>query len=140
MTKLTLPPFLHQPGVTPLAQPPANPAPNGSEGYPPFDIVRSAEGRYRITLAVAGFRRSDVSITLDQHRLVVRGRQTSRKADRVFLHRGIAARQFQRSFLLAEGIEVSNAVMDAGLLHIHLMQARPHLAVEQIQIKPEKQQ
>ena len=80
----------------------------GSEGYPPYNIEQTGEDGLRITLAVAGFTQSDLSITVEDNQLVIRGRQTDDK-DRVYLHRGIAARQFQRSFVLADGIEVIGA-------------------------------
>ena len=77
-----------------------------SDGYPPYNIEQTGDDSLRITLAVAGFRDEDLSITLEDNQLVVRGRQQDDGTDRVFLHRGIAARQFQRGFVLAEGIEV----------------------------------
>ncbi len=95
-----------------------------TEGYPPYNIEQIGDNQLRITLAVAGFSDNDLSIELEDNQLVIRGRQADDQ-DRVFLHRGIAARQFQRNFVLADGIEVNGAHLDNGLLHIEL--ARPVL-------------
>ena len=108
---------------------------NSGDNYPPFNIEQTAEGSYRITLAVAGFREQDLSITVEDRQLVIRGRQQDDSADRVFLHRGIAARQFQRSFVLADGVEVGEAIMENGLLHVDLTLQRPETVVQTIQIK-----
>jgi HSP20 family molecular chaperone IbpA len=110
-------------------------AKTASEGYPPFNIEATAESAYRITLAVAGFREDDLSITVEDRQLVVRGRQADDAADRVFLHRGIAARAFQRSFVLADGVEVAGAAMEHGLLHIDLRRALPETVVQTIAIR-----
>jgi HSP20 family molecular chaperone IbpA len=91
-----------------------------AEGYPPYNIERIGENGLRITLAVAGFTSDDLVIELVENQLSVRGKQTE-EADRVFLHRGIAARQFQRAFMLADGIEVTTARLDNGLLSIDLV-------------------
>jgi HSP20 family molecular chaperone IbpA len=91
-----------------------------AEGYPPYNIERIDENGLRITLAVAGFTTDDLTIELVENQLTVRGKQTD-DADRVFLHRGIAARQFQRAFMLADGIEVTGARLDNGLLSIDLV-------------------
>jgi HSP20 family molecular chaperone IbpA len=93
-----------------------------AEGYPPYNIEKIGENGLRITLAVAGFAASDLTIELIENQLTVRGKQVD-DSDRVFLHRGIAARQFQRAFMLADGIEVMGARLDNGLLSIEL--ARP---------------
>ena len=93
-----------------------------AEGYPPYNIEKIGENGLRITLAVAGFAASDLAIELVENQLTVRGKQAD-DSDRVFLHRGIAARQFQRAFMLADGIEVMGARIDNGLLSIEL--ARP---------------
>ena len=84
-------------------------AKSGSDGYPPYNIEQRGEDAYRITLAVAGFAEADLAITLEDGQLIVRGRQAEEDDGRVFLHRGIAARQFQRSFVLAERVEVAEA-------------------------------
>ena len=91
-----------------------------AEGYPPYNIEKVGENGLRITLAVAGFTSDDLVIELVENQLTVRGKQTD-DADRVYLHRGIAARQFQRAFMLADGIEVAGARLDNGLLAIELM-------------------
>ncbi|MGH8430664.1 MAG: Hsp20 family protein [Solimonas sp.] len=91
-----------------------------AEGYPPYNIERIGENGLRITLAVAGFTADDLVIELMENQLTVRGKQTD-ETDRVFLHRGIAARQFQRAFMLADGIEVTGARLDNGLLSIDLV-------------------
>ena len=92
---------------------------SSSDGYPPYNIERTGENDIRISLAVAGFAPDEMSVTIEDTQLVIRGKQDD-DPDREFLHRGIAARQFQRSFLLAEGIEVLGADLDNGLLHISL--------------------
>ena len=91
-----------------------------AEGYPPYNIERIGDNGLRITLAVAGFTSSDLVIELVENQLSVRGKQTD-DTDRVYLHRGIAARQFQRVFMLADGIEVTGAQLDNGLLSIDLV-------------------
>ncbi len=93
-----------------------------ADGYPPYNIEQTGKDAMRITLAVAGFTREDLLITVEDSQLTVRGKQTE-AGGRVYLHRGIAARQFQRSFVLAEGIEVVGAELSNGLLNIDL--ARP---------------
>jgi HSP20 family molecular chaperone IbpA len=106
-----------------------------SAGYPPYNIEQSSETGYRITLAIAGFAESDLSITLEDKQLVIRGRQADDSEGRVFLHRGIAARQFQRSFVLADGVEVTGASMENGLLHVDLRRAVPETVVRTIEIR-----
>ena len=103
-------------------------------GYPPYNIEQVQDNAFRITLAVAGFREIDLSITVENRQLVVRGKQTDDSADRVFLHRGIAARQFQRTFVLADGVDVAGASMEHGLLHIDLVRAVPDRVVQTISI------
>lgn len=90
------------------------------DGYPPYNIEQVAENGIRITIAVAGFAWDDLDLTVEDNQLVVRGKNSAEAPDRVFLHRGIAARQFQRSFVLADGIEVVSAALDNGLLSISL--------------------
>jgi HSP20 family molecular chaperone IbpA len=90
------------------------------DGYPPYNIEERSNGKLRITLAVAGFAADDLDIRLEENQLVVRGRQVEAK-DRLYVHRGIAARQFQKAFLLAEGVEVEGASLENGLLHIDLL-------------------
>ncbi|MBO9472828.1 Hsp20 family protein [Shimia sp. R10_1] len=135
MTKLTLGSYPHLLGFEQLERLLERTTKSGGEGYPPFNIEQTSDYSYRITLAVAGFREQDLSITVEDRQLVVRGRQAEDSGERIFLHRGIAARQFQRSFVLADGVEVGEAVMENGLLHVDLTQARPETIVQTIQIK-----
>ena len=109
-------------------------AAKGAEGYPPYNIEHRAPDGFRITLAVAGFAEDDLSLTIEDRQLVIRGRQSEGPDDRVFLHRGIAARAFQRSFVLAEGIEVERAGMENGLLNIDLRRVTPQSIVKTIPI------
>ena len=134
MTKLTFGahPFLL--GFEQLERLVERTATTASEGYPPFNIEATSDHTYRITLAVAGFRDEDLSITVEDRQLVVRGRQGEDTSDRVFLHRGIAARAFQRSFVLADGVEVAGADLDHGLLHIDLRRSLPDTIVQTIHI------
>lgn len=110
-------------------------AKSGGDGYPPYNIEQVGETGLRITLAVAGFRREDLSITLEDNQLIIRGRQPEEPSERVYLHRGIAARQFQRNFVLAEGIEVAGANLDNGLLCIDLNRPQPEVVSRTIEIK-----
>lgn len=135
MTKLTFAahPFLL--GFDQLERLVERTAKSGNDGYPPFNIEQSSEHGFRISLAVAGFREDDIAITVEERQLVIRGRQAEEAEDgRIFLHRGIAARAFQRSFVLAEGVEVSGARMENGLLHIDLVRAMPEKVVQTIRI------
>ena len=114
----------------------------GSDGYPPYNIERVARDgtnpeRLRITLAVAGFTRDQLEVSVEENQLVIRGRQQDDKA-RQFLHRGIAARQFQRSFVLAEGMEVLGADLKNGLLSIDLARPQPEKIVKTITISEEE--
>lgn len=112
----------------------------GSDGYPPYNVEEVTAGKgeaqkrvIRITLAVAGFARDELSVTLEDNQLVIRGRQLDEE-ERVFLHRGIAARQFQRAFVLADGIDVVAARLDNGLLAIDLVKPEPSKLVKKIEI------
>jgi HSP20 family molecular chaperone IbpA len=105
-----------------------------ADGYPPYNIEQTGDNRLRITLAVAGFSMDDLQITQEDNQLVIRGRQKEEPEGRIFLHRGIAARQFQRAFVLAEGIEVDGAWLDNGLLHVELRRPQPEVRVKTIQI------
>jgi HSP20 family molecular chaperone IbpA len=107
---------------------------NAADGYPPYNIEQTTPSSLRITLAVAGFTMDDLQLTQEDNQLVIRGRQTEDVQGRIFLHRGIAARQFQRAFVLAEGIEVKGAWLDNGLLHIDLARPQPEPKVRTIQI------
>ncbi|NVO13262.1 MAG: Hsp20 family protein [Rhodoplanes sp.] len=111
----------------------------GADGYPPYNIERIAGGdgqpeRLRITLAVAGFTREQLDVTVEESQLLIRGRQQEEKT-RQYLHRGIAARQFQRTFLLADGMEVLGADLRNGLLSIDLARPEPARMVRSIAIK-----
>lgn len=134
MTKMTLGahPFLL--GFDQLERLVERTAKTGNDGYPPYNIEQASENRYRITLALAGFREEDLSITVEDRQLVIRGRAGPEDEDRVFLHRGIATRQFQRSFVLADGVEVSGATMEHGLLHVDLQRSVPETVVQTIAI------
>jgi HSP20 family molecular chaperone IbpA len=110
----------------------------GADGYPPYNIERIARDaqkpeRLRITLAVAGFTREQLEVTIEESQLVIRGRQQDDKS-RQFLHRGIAARQFQRTFVLAEGMEVLGADLKNGLLEIDLARPEPERLVKRVSI------
>ncbi|MDP6120920.1 MAG: Hsp20 family protein [Rhodospirillales bacterium] len=96
-----------------------------AEGYPPYNIEQVGENALCITLAVAGFTMEDLSVSVEDNQLVIRGRGGEDDAGKVFVHRGIATRQFQRSFVLAEGIEVTGANLDSGLLHVELERMVP---------------
>jgi HSP20 family molecular chaperone IbpA len=109
-------------------------AKTSSDGYPPYNIEQLSAVGLRITLAVAGFTMDDLQITQEDNQLVIRGRQADDSQGRVFLHRGIAARQFQRAFVLAEGIEVKGAWLDNGLLHVDLSRPQPESKVKTIPI------
>ena len=134
MTKLTLGSHPYMLGFEQLERLLERSAKTGNEGYPPFNIEQTSDNSYRITLAVAGFGENDLSITVEDRQLVIRGRQRDDSDLRVFLHRGIAARQFQRSFVLADGVEVGEAVMENGLLHVDLTRAEPETVVQTIKI------
>lgn len=135
MTKLTLASYPHMLGFEQLERVLERSAKAGNEGYPPFNIEQTSERSYRITLAVAGFSENDLSITVEDRQLVIRGRQSDESEGRVYLHRGIAGRQFQRSFVLADGVEVGEALMENGLLHVDLTQAKPETIVQTINIR-----
>lgn len=110
-------------------------AKTGNDGYPPYNIEQVGENGLRITLAVAGFSMDDLTVTVENSQLTIRGKQGEDDAGRVFLHRGIAARQFLRTFLLAEGIEVVDAFLDNGLLHVDLERPAPESRQRVVEIK-----
>ncbi len=110
-------------------------AKTSAEGYPPYNIEQIGENQIRITVAVAGFSMDDLSVSVEDNQLVIRGRNSQDESGRVFLHRGIAARQFQRAFVLAEGIEVTGADLDSGLLHVDLERRVPEPEVKTIKIR-----
>jgi HSP20 family molecular chaperone IbpA len=105
-----------------------------ADGYPPYNVEQIGDNALRLTLAVAGFKPEELSVHIEDNQLVVRGKQGD-EADRVYLHRGIAARQFQRSFVLADGIEVVGAALDNGLLNIDLRRRAAEGTVRAIEIK-----
>lgn len=109
-------------------------AAKGAEGYPPYNIEHIAPDGFRITLAVAGFAEADLTVTTEDRQLVIRGRMAEPDTGRVFLHRGIAARAFQRSFVLADGVEVEGAAIENGLLHVDLKRVQPRQVVQTIPI------
>ena len=109
-------------------------AKSAGDGYPPYNIEQTGEDSLRIALAVAGFAREEMNVTVEDRQLVIRGKQ-SEGGDRNFLHRGIAARQFQRAFVLAEGIEVTGAALENGLLTIELARPKADTIVRTIDIR-----
>ena len=135
MTKLTFGAHPYLLGFEQLERLVERTSKTASEGYPPFNIEATSETTYRITLAVAGFREDDLQITVEDRQLVVRGRQAEDVGERVYLHRGIAARQFQRTFVLADGVDVGAAIMEHGLLHIDLKRALPETVIQKIEIQ-----
>lgn len=135
MSKLTLGSYPHMLGFEQLERLLERSAKSGNEGYPPYNIEQTSDFSYRITLAVAGFAEEDLAITIEDRQLVIRGRQGEDCDGRVFLHRGIAARQFQRMFVLADGVEVGDAIMENGLLHVDLTRSRPETVVQTINIR-----
>lgn len=135
VSKLTLASYPHLLGFEQLERLLERSSKTGNEGYPPFNIEQTSERSYRITLAVAGFAEDDLSITVEDRQLVIRGRQSDDSEGRIYLHRGIAARQFQRMFVLADGVEVGEAIMENGLLHVDLTRAVPETVVQNISIR-----
>lgn len=105
-----------------------------NDGYPPFNIEQKGQNAYRITLAVAGFGEDDLNVTVEDRQLIVRGSHADEDRQRVFLHHGIAARRFQRTFALAEGVEVSEAWLENGILHIDLERIEPKKEVQTVRI------
>ena len=108
-------------------------AKSSSDGYPPYNIEQIGQDGLRITLAVAGFSEDELSVVTEDSQLIIRGKQKDDTA-RVYLHRGIAARQFQRSFVLAEGIEIVGASLESGLLHVDLVRPKVEAAQRVIKI------
>ena len=105
------------------------------EGYPPYNVEELGEGRVRITLAVAGFSAAQLDVTLEDNQLSITGKRDGIEGERAYLHRGIAARGFVRSFILADGMEVEGASLEHGLLHIDLFRPEPEKKVKQIPIR-----
>lgn len=107
------------------------------EGYPPYNIEQIGSDGLRITLAVAGFTMDDLDVEIEHNQLTIRGHQRddADESDRIFLHRGIAARQFLRSFILADGIEIAGATLNNGLLHIDMKRILPESTARKIRIQ-----
>ena len=106
-----------------------------SDSYPPYNIEQISENSLRITVAVAGFKRNELDVSLEGNQLQIKGFRPEDDSDKIFIHRGIATRQFQRNFILAEGIEVEEASMDNGLLFIDLSQPINNEESKKIEIK-----
>lgn len=111
-----------------------------SEGYPPYNIEQISDRHLRISIAVAGFEMDDLAIHLENNQLIIRGKRKADEEDakRVYLHRGIATRQFQRAFILSDDIEVAGATLDNGLLHVDLTRILPETTVQTIRITSPK--
>ena len=135
MAKLSFGAYQHMLGFEQLERLLERTEKSSNEGYPPFNIEQTSDRSFRISLAVAGFSEAELSITLEDRQLVIQGKKHQETATKIFLHRGIATRQFQRSFVLADGIEVGEAFMDIGLLHIDLVQNIPANIIQKIEIK-----
>jgi len=108
---------------------------NAGEGFPPYNIEQTDPSTIRISVAVAGFSRADLTIALESNQLIIRGKQGDDNSDKTFLYRGIAARQFVRKFVLADGMEVKDAHMENGLLHVDLERPEPQETIRQITIR-----
>jgi HSP20 family molecular chaperone IbpA len=134
MTKLTLSAYPFLLGFERLERLVERTAKSDLGGYPPFNIEQTSDESYRITLAIAGFAEADLSITVEDRQLMVRGKQSDDGDGRLFLHRGIAARQFQRAFVMADGVEVAGARLKNGLLNIDLIRVQADVAVQTIKI------
>lgn len=112
-------------------------AKTAAESYPPYNVEEVAEGRFRITLAVAGFSPDQLTVSVEANQLTVAGKRDGEGegADRAYLHRGIAARGFQRTFVMADGMEVDGATLEHGLLHVDVVRLEPATQVKRIDIK-----
>lgn len=134
MTKFAFPSHPLLLGFEPLERLVERTARAGAEGYPPFNIELREGNLYVITLAVAGFAETDLSVSVEDRQLRIHGQQAEPASERVFLHRGIATRQFRRVFALAEGVEVTGAGLENGLLTITLERREPERVVRRIPI------
>ncbi|MGB0813896.1 MAG: Hsp20 family protein, partial [Paracoccaceae bacterium] len=114
MAKLSFGAYPHMLGFEQLEQLFERAAKSSNDGYPPFNIEQTSDRSFRISLAVAGFSERDLSIILEDRQLVIQGKKNQETSTKIFLHRGIATRQFQRSFVLADGVEVGEAMMENG--------------------------
>jgi len=108
-------------------------AKTAGDGYPPYNIEQVGEDILRISLAVAGFAKEDLDVTIEDSQLIISGEQKD-EGERQFIHRGIAARRFRRAFVLADGIEISGAALVNGLLNIDLARPKPQVSVKRIEI------
>jgi HSP20 family molecular chaperone IbpA len=135
MAKLSFGAYPHMLGFEQLEQLLERTEKSSNEGYPPFNIEQTSDRSFRISLAVAGFSEAELSITLEDRQLVIQGKKHQETATKIFLHRGIATRQFKRSFVLADGIEVGEAFLEIGLLQIDLMQNISASIIQKIEIK-----
>ncbi len=106
-----------------------------SDGYPPYNIEQIEDNKFCITIAVAGFTMSDLSVDIENNQLVIKGQQQETDVEKCYIHRGIASRQFQKAFVLAEGIEVERAWLENGLLHIMLIHIHPDPLIRNIKIE-----
>lgn len=106
-----------------------------SDGYPPYNIEHLSQDKFRITIAVAGFTMDNLNVNIEDNQLVIKGQQIDDGLERVYIHRGIAARQFQKAFVLAEGVEVERAWLENGLLNIDLTHIRPEPTIRKINIE-----
>ena len=138
MAKLSFGAYPHMLGFEQLEQLLEKTTKSSNGGYPPFNIEQTSDRSFRISLATAGFSEADLSITLENRQLVIQGKKNQEADKRIFLHRGIATRQFQRSFVLADGVEVGEAFMENGLLHIDLLQNIPTNVIQKIDIKTDR--
>ena len=138
MAKISFGAYPHMLGFEQLEQLLERTAKSSNEGYPPFNIEQTSDRSFRISLATAGFSEADLSISLENRQLVIHGKKNQETDKRIFLHRGIATRQFHRSFVLADGVEVGEAFMENGLLHIDLLQNIPNNVIQKIDIKTDR--
>ena len=138
MAKLPFGAYPHMLGFEQLEQLLKRTEKSSNEGYPPFNIEQTSDRSFRISLAVAGFSEAELSITLENRQLVIQGKKHQETVTKIFLHRGIATRQFQRSFVLADGIEVGEAFMEIGLLQIDLVQNISTNIIQKIEIKTQQ--
>ena len=142
MTKVTFASHPHMLGFEQLDRLLERSTKAGADSYPPYNIEQIGENAYRITLAVAGFTECDLSVVIENAQLVIKGAQNDHDdaqndhvKDKIFLHRGIASRQFQRIFVLADGVEPTGALLEHGLLHIDLQRRALENVVHTIEIR-----
>ena len=138
MAKLSFGAYPHMLGFEQLEQLLKRTEKSSNEGYPPFNIEQTSDRSFCISLAVAGFSEAELSITLENRQLVIQGKKHQETGTKIFLNRGIATRQFQRSFVLADGIEVGEAFMEIGLLQIDLVQNISTNIIQKIEIKTQQ--